>query len=212
VTVYIAIATIAYLLGSVPFGYILVRLFRGQDVRKTGSGNVGAMNVARLAPPLGALTAVLDATKGLLAVTVGSVVAANLGPSTARPRLYSFAAVAALFAVVGHIFPVWLKFRGGKGMATSIGIFLVLAPKTLVIALALFLVLAAAFRYLSLASMIVAVMFPIIAYELHDYHSSPEVLTMSWLITGMVIFKHRKNFRRLLAGTEPRIALKGNKT
>ena len=206
-SLYIATAVIAYLLGSIPFGYILVRIFRGQDVRQSGSGNIGATNVARSSPALGALTLFLDAAKGLLAVTAGSLLAAS-GPHGGARRLYSLAATAALFAVIGHMFSVWLKFRGGKGVATSVGVFVALAPKTLLLALALFVALVAAFRYVSLGSIIAAAAFPLIAYALRDYHSSLAILAAMSAIAALVIFKHRENIRRLLAGTEHRFAIK----
>lgn len=204
---YIATAVIAYLLGSIPFGYILVRIFCGQDVRTSGSGNIGATNVARSSPALGALTLFLDAAKGLLAVTAGSLIAASAGQAAAK-SLYTFAAIAATFAVVGHMFPIWLKFRGGKGVATSVGVFLALAPKTLLVAMALFVALVAAFRYVSLGSIIAAAAFPLIAYALHDYHSSPEILAAMCVIAALIIVKHRENIRRLLAGMENHFVLK----
>ena len=205
---YIATAVIAYLLGSIPFGYILVRVFRGQDVRATGSGNIGATNVARSSPALGALTLFLDATKGLLAVAAGSLLAVSAGHAGTPQPLYHFAALAALCAVIGHMFPMWLKFRGGKGVANSVGVFLALAPKTLLLALALFVALVAVFRYVSLGSIIAAAAFPLIAYGLHDYHSSPEILAAMCAIAALIVIKHHENIRRLLAGTEGRFALK----
>ena len=208
-SLYIATAVIAYLLGSIPFGYILVRAFRGGDVRESGSGNIGATNVARSSAALGALTLLLDASKGFLAVAAGWLLAASAGHhGETRPTLYMFASIAAVFAVLGHVFPVWLKFRGGKGVATSVGVFLALAPKTLLLALALFVVLVAAFRYVSLGSIIAAVAFPFIAYGLHDYRSSPEIMAAISIISALVILKHHENIRRLLAGTENRFALK----
>jgi glycerol-3-phosphate acyltransferase PlsY len=203
---YIATAVIAYLLGSIPFGYILVRIFRGQDVRDTGSHNIGATNVARSSPALGVFTLLLDAAKGLLAVTAGSLIATRV--SSAAAPLYAFSALAAAFAVVGHMFPVWLKFRGGKGVATSVGVFLALAPKTLLVAVALFVALVAAFRYVSLGSIIAAAAFPLIAYGLHDYHSSPAILAAMCAIAALIIIKHHENIGRLLAGTENRFAMK----
>jgi acyl phosphate:glycerol-3-phosphate acyltransferase len=206
---YLATAVIAYLLGSIPFGYILVRTFRGQDIRDSGSGNIGATNVARSSPALGALTLLLDAVKGLLAVTAGSLLAASAGRAAATPPpLYAFSALAAVCAVVGHMFPIWLKFSGGKGVATSVGVFLALAPKTLLVAVALFVALVAVFRYVSLGSIVVAAAFPLIAYALHNYHSSPAVLAAMCAIAVLIIIKHRENIRRLLAGTENRLALK----
>ena len=208
-SLYIATAVIAYLLGSIPFGYILVRVFHGQDVRESGSGNIGATNVARSSPALGALTLFLDASKGLLAMAAASLLAASAARNAGtRPQLYAIAATAAVFAVLGHMFPIWLKFRGGKGVATSAGVFLALAPKTLLVALALFVALVAAFRYVSLGSIVAAAAFPLIAYALHDYHSSPEILTATCAIAALIILKHRENIRRLLAGTEPRFASK----
>jgi len=206
---YIATAVLAYLLGSIPFGYILVRAFRGQDIRDSGSGNIGATNVARSSPALGALTLLLDAVKGLLAVTAGSLLAASAGRAAGTPPpLYAFAALAAVCAVVGHMFPVWLKFRGGKGVATSVGVFLALAPKTLLLALALFVALVAAFRYVSLGSILAAAAFPLLAYALHDYHSFPAILAAMCAIAALIVIKHRENIRRLLAGTENRLVLK----
>lgn len=205
---YIATAVIAYLLGSIPFGYILVRVFHGQDVRDTGSGNIGATNVARSSPALGAFTLFFDAAKGLLAVAAGSLLAVRAGHAGAPQPLYPFAALAAVCAIVGHMFPIWLKFRGGKGVATSVGVFLALAPKTLLLALALFVALVAVFRYVSLGSIIAAAALPLIAYGLHDYHSSGAVLAAMCAISALIIIKHHENIRRLLAGTESRFALK----
>jgi glycerol-3-phosphate acyltransferase PlsY len=218
-SLYIATAVIAYLLGSIPFGYILVRIFRGQDVRQSGSGNIGATNVARSSPALGALTLFLDAAKGLLAVTAGSLLSAGASLGFIRGMrvgsqiyfvapLYTCAALAAVFVVLGHMFPVWLKFRGGKGVATSVGVFVALAPKTLLLALALFVALVAVFRYVSLGSIVAAAAFPLIAYALRDYHSSLAILAAMSAIAVLVIFKHRENIRRLLAGTEHRFAIK----
>jgi glycerol-3-phosphate acyltransferase PlsY len=213
-SLYVATAAIAYLLGSVPFGYILVRAFHGGDVRESGSGNIGATNVARSSLALGILTLLLDAAKGFSAVLAGLLLGeiyirgGLMGfPSTAFIR-HQFLAIAAVFAVLGHMLPVWLKFRGGKGVATSVGVFLALAPKTLLLAVALFIALVAAFRYVSLGSIIAAIAFPFIAYGLHDYHSSPEIMAAISLISALVILKHHENIRRLLAGKENRFALK----
>ena len=111
------IAALSYLLGTIPFGYLLVRIFRGEDVRQSGSGNIGATNVSRTSPVLGVLTLLLDALKGTAAVALSYVVADRV---VAIPYLEQLA-LGALFAVLGHMFPVWLKFRGGKGVATGLG-------------------------------------------------------------------------------------------
>ena len=207
-SLYIATAVIAYLLGSIPFGYILVRIFRGQDVRDTGSGNIGATNVARSSPALGALTLFFDAAKGLLAAVAGTYLAAIATHTLRHPSVYTFVAIAAIAAVMGHMFPIWLNFRGGKGVATSVGVFLAIAPKTLLIAVALFVALVVAFRYVSLGSIVVAAAFPLIAYEMGDYHSSLAILAAMCAIAVLIIAKHHENIRRLLAGSESRFALK----
>jgi len=202
---YLITAAASYVLGSIPFGYLLVRIFKGEDVRTSGSGNIGATNVARKSPALGAATLLLDAAKGLAAVLVARVMFGG-------PHQQLIMTTAAFFAVVGHLFPVWLKFRGGKGVATSVGVFLALAPKTLLVALALFVALVAVFRYVSLGSIIAAAAFPLIAYALHNYHSSPATLAAMCAIAVLIIIKHRENIRRLLAGTENRLALKRTRT
>ena len=187
-------AAFSYLLGSVPFGYILLRIFRGQDVRQTGSGNIGATNVARSSPALGVLTLFLDALKGAIAVAVARAL---------FPDQMMLAAIAALFAILGHIFPVWLRFRGGKGVATGLGAFVMLAPKIVLIALGIFLVMVFAFRYVSLASIVTVALFPLLAWLLKAYGNTPMVLVFMAAASALIIAKHRGNIRRLFAGTEP---------
>ena len=187
-------ASFSYLLGSIPFGYILLRIFRGQDVRQTGSGNIGATNVARSSPVLGILTLLLDALKGAAAVAVTRAL---------FPDQMMLAAIAALFAIVGHAFPVWLRFRGGKGVATGLGSFLMLAPKIVLIALGIFVVMVFAFRYVSLASIVTVAVFPLLAWLLKEYGNTPVVLVFMAAASALIIAKHGGNIRRLLAGTEP---------
>jgi glycerol-3-phosphate acyltransferase PlsY len=187
-------ASFSYLLGSVPFGYILLRIFRGQDVRQTGSGNIGATNVARSSPVLGILTLLLDALKGATAVAVTRAL---------FPDQMMLAAIAALFAILGHAFPVWLRFRGGKGVATGLGSFLMLAPKIVLIALGIFVVMVFAFRYVSLASIVTVALFPLLAWLLKEYGNTPVVLVFMAAASALIIAKHGGNIRRLLAGTEP---------
>src|SRR5256885_13950426 len=157
-------AAFSYLLGSIPFGYILLRIFRGQDVRQTGSGNIGATNVARSPPALGLLTLLLDALKGATAVAVTRAL---------FPDQMMLAAIAAFFAILGHIFPVWLRFHGGKGVATGLGAFVMLAPKIVLIALGIFVVMVFAFRYVSLASIVTVALFPLLAWLLKAYGNTP---------------------------------------
>ena len=212
-------AAIAYLLGSIPFGYLLVRIFRGEDVRQSGSGNIGATNVSRKSPALGFLTLLLDAFKGSAAVLVALALSrqeflrwsyANVPwypehPWTTplAPIVETRVAIAALFAILGHMFPVWLKFRGGKGVATGLGSFLLIAPKSVLLAASIFVVLVVIFRYISLASIIAVGLFPIFALMTHEYVN---VSTSAFLALAslFIIAKHHENIRRLFAHTEPR--------
>jgi acyl phosphate:glycerol-3-phosphate acyltransferase len=191
----------AYLLGSIPFGYLLVRFFRHQDIRATGSGNIGATNVARSgAKGLGVLTLILDALKGFLAVVIAQHLAAPHG----FPQAYDIAVCAAVAAVLGHCFPVWLGFRGGKGVATALGVFLALVPLTTVLyLLAVFLVIVFLTRYVSLASIVAAAAFPLFALP-HAAMRTPIVIAGYIFIPLIVILKHHQNIRRLLSGTENR--------
>jgi glycerol-3-phosphate acyltransferase PlsY len=194
------IAVLSYLLGSIPFGFLLVRIFRGQDIRKTGSGNIGATNVARSSPLLGILTLVLDALKGLAAVALAGVL---------FPGRNFLPVLAALFAIVGHMFPLWLKFHGGKGVATGLGSFVLLTPKAVLIMLVIFVVVVLVFRFISLGSIVAVCLFPLLAWLLHEYSGNPRVLVLMAIASALIVAKHRQNIARLLAGTEPRFEWKG---
>src|SRR5262244_1538165 len=171
---YIFLVAVSYLLGSIPFGYLLVKVFRGEDIRLSGSGNIGATNVARSgAKGLGILTLVLDALKGYLAVLHAGYLAhqdlQHADIALRQPDLvYHMMALAALAAVTGHIFPVWLKFKGGKGVATALGVFIPLFPKALLVSLIIFVVCVAISRYVSLGSILATLSFPIAACFLED--------------------------------------------
>jgi acyl phosphate:glycerol-3-phosphate acyltransferase len=197
---YLITGLVSYLLGSIPFGFLLLRIFRGEDVRASGSGNIGATNVARRSPTLGIATLLLDAAKGLAAVLIARVL--FTGPQ--QPLIMT---LAAFFAVLGHLFPVWLKFRGGKGVATSLGGFILLTPKSILCMVVLFLLVAVAFRYVSLGSVAVAAAFPLLAWALHEY-ADPRQLVLIALVSALVIWRHRQNIGRLAAGTESKFGAK----
>lgn len=196
---FLLVAGFSYLLGSIPFGYILMRIFRGEDVRRTGSGNIGATNVARSSPALGVLTLALDALKGLAAV---------LATRSLFPGQTLLAGVAALFVVLGHMFSIWLKFRGGKGVATGLGSFVVLAPKTILVMVCVFVILVLAFRYVSLASIAGVALFPVLACFLDGYRHAPGMIALMMAASVFIIARHHENIRRLLAGTESRFQLR----
>src|SRR5438270_4687867 len=214
---YFAIAAVAYLLGSIPFGFLLVLAFRRQDIRSFGSGNIGATNVARSgAKGLGIATLVLDAVKGYVAVFAATRInplhyqetTFNVGDQIVHtftfPDLSMAIAIAAVFAILGHVFPVWLRFKGGKGVATGLGVFLAIAPKAVLIAVAVFAVVFLITRFVSLASVISSGVFPFVAMFLErDTMTRPVAFAMLF-IAGVIIAKHRGNILRLAEGTEPR--------
>lgn len=198
------IAAISYLLGSIPFGYLLVRIFRGEDVRRSGSGNIGATNVSRKSPLLGVITLVLDALKGTAAVLLSELLVRDMSAQTPAPE---YLALAALAAVIGHLFPLWLTFRGGKGVATGLGSFAVIAPKAVLVAVGVFILLVAVFRYVSLGSIVSVAAFPFIAWRMGQFQSV-KALGLVALASLLIVVKHHQNIRRLLAGTENRIGSK----
>lgn len=198
---------LAYLLGSIPFGYLLVRVFLKRDIRTAGSGNIGATNVAREgAKGLGLATLALDLGKGLLAVVLAFLIARHLSTMNAH-QSFDLAALAAVAAVVGHCFPVWLAFRGGKGVATALGVFLALVPRATLCVVGIFLLVVLLTRYVSLASIIAALSFPPFAF-FFVRDPGPAVLFAFVFIPLLICLKHRANIQRLLAGTEARFGSK----
>jgi acyl phosphate:glycerol-3-phosphate acyltransferase len=200
----------SYLLGSIPFGYLLVRIFRGEDVRHSGSGNIGATNVARKSPLLGIFTLLLDALKGTGAVWLGSQILSGTIHSSLHFGRYPMLSFAALFAVIGHMFPVWLRFRGGKGVATSLGAFAPLTPLPIVGALGVFLLVTLVSRYVSLGSITAAASFPFLAWLSFrgEYADAPGRVLPIVIAAALIILKHHLNIRRLLAGTENHLSFK----
>jgi glycerol-3-phosphate acyltransferase PlsY len=189
----------AYLLGSIPFGLLVVKALGGPDIRAIGSGNIGAANVTRNAGKFaGVLTLLLDAGKGYAAVRF----AAYYSRGNIRWMI-----VAAVCAVVGHMFPVWLGFKGGKGVATGLGVFLPIAWQAVAAGIMLWLLVVVFWRYSSLGSISAAVALPLFVYLLYaPGHAPPELVSLATvLISVLVLIKHRANIVRLVAGEEPRL-------
>jgi glycerol-3-phosphate acyltransferase PlsY len=200
------LVVLGYLLGSIPFGYLLVRAKGGGDIRFLGSGNIGATNVARTSGwPVGVSTLVLDVAKGFLAVWLVE----TFSRGNIRFMMY-----AGLAAILGHVFPVWLRFTGGKGVATALGVFLAICWPALAAAVFLFLLVALFWRYVSLASISAAAALPLLVYLLYaPGHAPPTAVSVSTLLAAVVVIvKHRDNIERLLAGTEPRFEMSRKKS
>jgi len=229
-----AVIVIAYLLGSIPFGYLIVRATEGADVRDTGSGGTGATNVSRRAgKAAGVVTLVLDALKGATAVAIAKLIlgspifgeGGHIGPplqalggnnfgghallghtTSLEPDVYWWVAAAAIAVIVGHIFPVWLRFRGGKGVATGVGVFLMLAPIAVALAALVFVVVVGWTRYVSLGSILAAVAIPLFVLLQNAFMRPVEHLTpmMTAAIAGaaLILFAHRENIGRLVQGRE----------
>jgi len=196
----LSIPAAAYLLGSIPFGLLLTRLFGGGDVRKSGSGNIGATNVARVAGTLpGILTLLFDVAKGAAAVWLAGRVSNESA---------TWMMIAALATLLGHCFPIWLKFRGGKGVATAAGAFLALCPAALLGSVILFLLVVFFWRYISLASISAAASMPLLIYILWaPQHAPPPIVTFGALAAaGIIIYKHDGNIQRLVQGEEPKFS------
>ena len=191
------IPVIGYLLGSIPFGFLIVRFAAGADIRKQGSGNIGATNVFRKSRWAGIGTLVLDGGKGYFAV----LIARWMGGDPA------WQAIAALAAILGHVFTVWLRFKGGKGVATGCGAYLAICPAAVVTTLVVFVLTVALTRYISLASILATGAFPLWAYL---YGEPTAVLFWGAMGATVIILKHHQNIRRLFLGTETKFAL-GNR-
>lgn len=197
----IILLLVAYLLGSIPFGYLIVRFASGSDIRETGSGGTGATNVTRKAGKgAGILTLLLDALKGVAAVAVVGAIAPELAPW------------AGLAAIIGHCFPVWLGFKAGKGVATGLGVFAMLTPYAVLAAAGVFLLIVWRTRYVSLGSIVAALVVPIAA-TLINFLVSPApgfagLIAALSLSSAVIIFKHSENIQRLREGRENRFGAK----
>lgn len=190
------LALLGYAIGSIPFSFLVARLFGVRDVRAVGSGNVGATNVMRSAGKLpGALALVLDGLKGAMTVWLARSF------STSEVEV----CIAGLCAVIGHLFPVWLGFRGGKGVATGAGLFIPLAPMALGAAIVVFVLTVAVSRYVSLASILATLTLPAVAWWLG---AGTTVSITAVVAASMLVAKHHENIGRLVRGVEPRLGAK----
>jgi glycerol-3-phosphate acyltransferase PlsY len=198
----------SYLLGSIPFGYLAGRLV-GIDIRQAGSGNVGATNVVRvLGKRYGYPVFALDFLKGFGAVMISILMAPGRPPEWNSPEIFGI--LAAISSVLGHLYPPWLKFNGGKGVATSAGALLALAPTATLIGVAIWIVVFWLTRYVSLASITAAVGLPIVILVVrsHDQNNGKPLVYSSAFVAAVIIWRHRSNLSRLMRGTEPRFTRK----
>jgi glycerol-3-phosphate acyltransferase PlsY len=196
----LGIVVIAYLLGSIPFGILFTRIFGTKDIRTSGSGNIGAANVTRVAgPAAGILTLALDTAKGYVAVWL----AARYWHDSAMWMM-----IAGLAVLLGHCFPIWLNFKGGKGVATALGVFLALCAPAAVAALVLFALVAAYWKYVSLGSIVAAAAMPLLIYFLWAPHHAPPTIIIfgTMAATLLIIYRHDANIQRLVEGVEPKFS------
>ena len=200
----------SYLLGSIPFGYLAGRL-QGIDIRQAGSCNVGATNVVRvLGKGYGYPVFALDCSKGFAAVKISMLMATGRPPEWNSPEIFGI--LAAICSVLGHLYPPWLKFKGGKGVATSAGALLALTPVATLIGVAIWLIVFWLTRYVSLASLTAAVVLPIVILVVSspDQNKRKPLVYSSVCVAAVVVWRHRSNLSRLIRGTEPRFTRKGD--
>jgi len=190
VTLYFILIIASYLIGAIPTGVVLARAFSSTDIRQEGSGNIGATNVTRvLGKKLGALTLAGDLLKGFLPVCIGSFLVSSL----------NVVCLMGMAAFLGHLFPVYLRFKGGKGVATALGVFLYFAPLVILIEIAIFIAVVGIWKYVSLGSLIAAAAIPLL---LLLFASPKPVVLLSSAFALLIFIKHKANIQRLLSGTE----------
>src|SRR4029077_9512637 len=198
----------SYLLGSIPFGYFAGRL-AGIDIRQAGSGNVGATNVVRvLGKAYGYPVFALDVLKGFGAVKISMLMAPGRPPEWSSPEIFGI--LAAMCSVSGHLYPPWLKFNGGKGVATSAGALFALAPAATLLGVAIWIIVFWLTRYGSVASLTAALVLPIVILVVrsHDQNNGKPLVYSSACVAAVIIWRHRSNLSRLMRGTEPRFTRK----
>jgi glycerol-3-phosphate acyltransferase PlsY len=196
ILLYLLLIIASYFIGAIPTGVVLARAFSGKDIRQEGSGNIGATNVTRvLGKKLGALTLVGDLLKGFLPVCVGSYLVSSL----------NVVCLMGCAAFMGHLFPVYLKFKGGKGVATALGVFLYLSPIVILIEIIIFVFVVGIWKYVSLGSLIAAASMPLLLVVI----GSPKpVVLLSMAFALLIFIKHKTNIQRLLNGTENKFGTK----
>ena len=193
---YAVLIIASYFIGAIPTGVVLATAFSGKDIRQEGSGNIGATNVTRvLGKKLGALTLAGDLLKGFLPVCMGTYLVSSL----------SVVCLMGLAAFLGHLFPVYLKFKGGKGVATALGVFLYLAPLVILIEVIIFAGALVAWKYVSLGSIVAAATMPVLLYL---FSAEKPIVQLSIVFAILIIIKHRSNIQRLLSGTENKFGTK----
>jgi glycerol-3-phosphate acyltransferase PlsY len=220
IVIYMLVVLSAYFLGSIPFGFLVAKA-KGIDIRNVGSGNIGATNAMRaLGKPAGILVLVLDALKGWLACYLGQAIYAHFAhrfipfevssytdyPTESAVMLARFATVGGVCAVLGHNYTCWLKFKGGKGIATTAGVFIALAPSALLVGLIVFVVAVVLTRYISVGSIAAAIALPATVWIMTPHNIFLGVVTTA--LGVLAIYKHKSNIKRLMAGTENRFGKK----
>ncbi len=222
ITAYFIIIIFSYFLGSIPFGYLLVKLVKGIDIRTQGSGNIGATNVGRvLGWPGGVLVFLLDVGKGFGAVfLIPLSVRIGLIPGLTQNFSFditildykelSYMILCGAAVIIGHMFPVYLKFKGGKGVATGLGVFLALIPAATGLTIGIWALIFLLFRYVSLASILAAVSLPIILIVINRTFFGHPVFIFAVICSALIVVKHIPNIKRLVSGVEPKIGKKIN--
>jgi glycerol-3-phosphate acyltransferase PlsY len=209
VLAYIIVAVAAYLVGSIPTGFLVARA-KGIDIRTAGSGNIGATNAMRvLGKPAGIFVLLMDALKGWIACWLGIFIGAHFSPyfdTESLALLERFAIIAGIFVVLGHNYTCWLKFKGGKGIATSVGVYLVLAPCAVLVALVVFILAVAVTKYVSVGSIAAAIALAATVWIMTPHDLLLGVVTTA--LGALAIYKHKSNIQRLMAGTENRLGKK----
>ena len=203
---YIIVAVAAYLLGSIPTGFLVAKA-KGIDIRSVGSGNIGATNAMRvLGKPAGIFVLLMDAAKGFFAVGLGYFIAKSYG--AAETQIETARILAGIFAVLGHNYTCWLKFKGGKGIATTAGVYLSLAPWAVLVGLVVFILAVLLTKYVSVGSIAAAIALPVTVWIMTPQNIFLGIVSTA--LGALAIYKHKTNIQRLMAGTENKLGKKAS--